>query len=417
MRMSFLLAAAVAVLSCTSAFQQKMEKEYPAFLALQLQNPTAAARPDAMVALSLTEVKAKAPAFNPLAMVLLQGDQEVPVQLLDEDGDGQADVILACLNFKPQETVSLKLRYAQTGYNVREYKRRTQAELSIRTGGKWQGRKYEGGTFTNVTSLRVPPEHTDHSWYIRYEGPGWESDKVGYRFYLDWRNATDIFGKLTPEMVLQNVGQDGFDSYHNPGPWGMDILKVGESLGIGSIAFWDGQKAERVAVTDSIFSAVTVSGPIYSGITTTYYGWNLGAMSTRLTSQLSITAGSRMTRQRLAMDADLPNLCTGLVKMPGTEMIPGPMEGEWTWLATWGLQSLNNDSLGIAILYRRADEMQLTEDANSHVVVLQPENRGLDYYFLAAWEKEPGGIANKQGFVTYLHESVQRLNDPVKIIL
>lgn len=416
MRMSFLLAAALVVLGCTSEFRQQMEKEYPASLTLRLQNPAPVARMDEMVAVSLANVKAKAPTFNPLAMVLLQGDQEVPVQLQDEDGDGQADAILACVNFRAHETVKLRLRYAETGSKVREYKRRTQAELSVKTGGKWQGRKYEGGTFTNVASLRVPPEHTDHSWYIRYEGPGWESDKVGYRFYLDWRNATDIFGKLTPEMVLQNVGQDGFDSYHNPGPWGMDILKVGESLGIGSIAFWDGHKAERVAKTDSIISAITESGPVCSRITTTYYGWNLGAMSTRLISQLSITAGSRMTRQRLDMDADLPNLCTGLVKMPDTEVIPGTMEGEWTWLATWGLQSLNNDSLGIAVLYRRADEMQLTEDANSHVVVLRPENRGLHYYFLAAWEKEPGGIANKQGFVAYLLETVQRLNNPIKVI-
>ena len=111
----------------------------------------------------------------------------------------------------------------------------TYAELSTAEGGQWQGRVYEGGTsFKNVEELWVPQQHTDHSWYLRYEGPGWESSKVGYRLYLDWRNAIDIFGKVTDQMILDQVGQDNFDSYHNPQPWGQDILKVGKALGIGS---------------------------------------------------------------------------------------------------------------------------------------------------------------------------------------
>jgi len=69
----------------------------------------------------------------------------------------------------------------------------TYAEISIKEGGEWQGREYEGGEFKNVDTLTVPENHTDHSWFIRYEGPGWENKQVGYRLYLDWRNAIDIF--------------------------------------------------------------------------------------------------------------------------------------------------------------------------------------------------------------------------------
>ena len=118
--------------------------------------------------------------------------------------------------------------------------------------GKFENREYIGGAFKNVDFLRVPPEHKDHSWFIRYEGPGWESDKVGYRFYLDQRNATDVFGKKIPDMVLQNVGLDGFDSYHNLQPWGMDVMKVGKSLGVGSIGSVVNGGAVRVEKTDSV---------------------------------------------------------------------------------------------------------------------------------------------------------------------
>ncbi len=74
---------------------------------------------------------------------------------------------------------------------------KTYAEISVKEGGRWQGKKYVGDDFRfkNVAYLKAPDSHTDHSYYVRYEGPGWESNKVGYRLYLDWRNAIDIFEK------------------------------------------------------------------------------------------------------------------------------------------------------------------------------------------------------------------------------
>ncbi len=115
------------------------------------------------------------------------------------------------------------------------------AELSVKEGGKWQNNEYIGGTFKNVNQLTIPAEHTDHSYYIRYEGIGLENNQIGYRLYLDWRNATDIFGKKVNTLVLPEVGQDGFESYHNDASWGQDILKSGRTIGIGSYGRYDEQ--------------------------------------------------------------------------------------------------------------------------------------------------------------------------------
>ena len=94
-------------------------------------------------------------------------------------------------------------------------KDQTYAELSIKEGGKWVGQKYEGGTFKNVTSLKVPKSHWDHSFFIRYEGPGWESNKIGYRLYLDWRNCIDLFGNSVPIVGVRRrfVGCDGLNEF------------------------------------------------------------------------------------------------------------------------------------------------------------------------------------------------------------
>jgi hypothetical protein len=346
--------------------------------------------------------------------ILVKSDIIHPVQLVKEKNK-LLELLFLC-DMGPAETKEFVI--SKSGQEM-AFRQRTQAELSIKKGGQWKGHIYEGGKFENVTSLRVPDEHTDHSFYIRYEGPGWESDKIGYRFYLDWRNAIDIFGKKVDTLVLQDVGQDGFDSYHEISPWGMDILKVGESLGMGTVGYWTGKKAERVALTDSIYCEINYSGIIESKITTTYFGWKVGNYKTNLISKLSIQAGSRMTRHDLEMSVGMDNLCTGIVKLPDTEyIVPESAEGQWTWMATYGKQTLQNDSLGMGIIYRTKDLVTLTEDEDDHVLVLQPSENKLSYYFLGAWEQEPGGIKSKQEFVEYLNQQIELLNNrpSVKLI-
>ena len=400
------------LLSCAGPY----DKDYPKYFTLQLQNKSDKDIKDEVILISIDEIKIKHPDFNPLAFVVLEENKESASQSNDQDMDGQQDQLAFICDFKPNESKICNIRYAPQGEIKRSYVKRTQAELSHKTGGKFVERKYEGGIFKNVTSLLVPPEHTDHSFYIRYEGPGWESDKIGYRFYLDWRNATDIFGKKVTDMVLQNVGQDGFDSYHEMSDWGMDILKVGESLGIGSVAMWDGQTARRVAETDKLECHIISDGFIQSQIRTKYTGWKIADKKYDLISNLTINAGSRITRHELIISGDPPNLCTGIVKHESAKLFHSQdLEDGWQYLATYGKQSLADDNLGMAILFYTSSLIEITEDEYSHVVVMKPNHNKVNYYFLAAWEKEPGGIINESEFITYLQDTVERLNTPVEI--
>ncbi|MEJ2307675.1 MAG: DUF4861 family protein, partial [candidate division WOR-3 bacterium] len=194
-------------------------------------------RKEAPVFLEIAEIKERHPGFNPEAFIITENEKELASQLI-KTKDSQDKIILLA-DFDPKETKKLTVRYGKEGEKVQKYPKRTQAILSIKCGGEWKVNKYVGGTFKDTNSLKTPPGHTDHSEFIRFEGPGWESDKVGYRLYLDWRNGTDIFGKKVDDMVLQDVGQDGFESYHEMSPWGMDILKVGDALGIGAVGKWE----------------------------------------------------------------------------------------------------------------------------------------------------------------------------------
>ena len=395
---------------------EDLSTDYPESLTVSVKNPGNMFRQDAAIVFDVRKLKDKSSLFNPNAFIVWTGEQELASQIVDMNGDGAADALVAIADFEVKESKRLALLYRQGGEKIRNYPKRTQAELSRKTGGFFAGQKYIGGQFENVQSLELPPEHTNHSEFIRYEGPGWESDKVGYRFYLDWRNAIDVFGKKVQESVLQHVGLDGFDSYLEMADWGMDILKVGESLGIGSIGMWHEGKAQRVAETEKVTCDILSNGPVYSQIQTRYSGWKVGPGKYDLTSDLSITAGSRMTKHMLKINGQPENLCTGLVKHEEARLLmPEKKNGAWTYLALYGKQSLAGDQLGMAVLYRGEDLIEITEDEFSHVVVLNPKDGRLMYYFLAAWENEMNGITSEEDFVQYLKRTLSELNSPLKI--
>jgi hypothetical protein len=186
----------------------------------------------------------------------------------------------------------------------------------------------------------------------------------------------------------------------------MDILKVGESLGIGTLGFWDGKNAHRIAKTDSVFCQIVENGDLRSEIQVDYYGWKIDNKSVDIKTFLSIEAGSRATKYSIQLGSTLDNLCTGIVKLDSTVTLQSKNAGMWSYLSTWGKQSLAGDSLGMAILYKTNQLISITEDQLSHVVVLKPVNNRLEYYLLAAWEQEPHGIKTQREFVDYLNNQI-----------
>ncbi len=374
---------------------------------------------DVLIELPVADLKAGNSEFNERALMVYHGEDAVPCQLDDRNQDGQNDMLVLVTDLQPNEERELLIISTPGVAIEKPYTKRTQAELSHKVGGKFEDKKYIGGKFENVSYVRVPDVHTDHDTYFRYEGPGWESDKVGYRFYLDWRNATDIFGKKTSEMVLQNVGQDGFDSYHEMADWGVDVLKVGSTLGIGSIGMWNDSEVKMVSVTDSITCAIVANGPVYSRIQTDYYGWQVADKKYDLQSKLSIAAGDRKTRHDITIKGGAENICTGLVKHEMADLLESSGDSEWQYLATFGAQTLVNeqDLLGMAVLYKKSNLIERADDGQSHIVILKPEQENMTYYFLAAWGQEPGGITTEEQFRKYLELEILKLDNPVSVKL
>ncbi len=387
--------------------------EQPAPLAtLEVSNPSAFARPNTTIRLSLNELGVSS---GPLQV--WQGETALPTQLLDDDGDETPDQLVFLTDFGAAATHDYVIDRNVARLDVTP---RTHAEVSIKEGGEWQDKVYVGGTFKNVDHVTTPPQYTDHSEWIRYEGPGIESDKVAYRFYLDWRNGFDIFGKKTAAMVLPGIGLDGYDSYHEMSDWGADILKVGQSLGMGGYGYWDGNKTVLVSEVAERSTTIRADGPIYSALDIDYKGWNTGAAVTDLKATLSMLPGNPMVDVRLVTSTPVDNLAIGIVKHPGTELLMGDLDitGEaWSYMASFGAQTLFNDNLAMVVLFRKKDLIEQTEDDNSYVLVMKPRGTTLSYAFGALWSGEPDGIQTREELEKYLSGEIERRTLPPRLRL
>ncbi len=366
--------------------------------------------------MTTADIQTAYPDFNANAFVVLDGSSELASQAVDKDPDGTVDEIVFVANLDPNQTKVVAVRYATSGTNVRTYTQRAQALVSPKTGGSWNGNTYAGGSYADVDFLDVTG-HIDHDAdYMRFEGPGWESDRVGHRVYLDRRNGIDIFGKKLPGMILQDIDYTNED-YSTMSAWGMDILHNGDSLGVGSVGTWENGAAVKLSDIQTLSVRILESGPVYALLRLSYGGWQTASGTYNVSADISITAGSRVSKKVVSIDGNIPNLCAGMPKHDQATVVPPPSTSDWTHLATYGNQSLVPDGLGIAILYQTADQVQLAEDSLNQLVVLTPTGGELTYYLLGAWVQEGGGLTNQQQFSAFLDATLKELDSPVAVTI
>ncbi|KAF2327863.1 DUF4861 family protein [Flavobacterium ginsenosidimutans] len=320
---------------------------------------------------------------------------------------------------KAKITTAILFFAGLTAVNAQKYDiktNKTYAEISAKTDGKWEGRKYKGGTvFKNVDRLKLAPEHTDHSFDIRYEGPGWENNRIGYRLYLDWRNAIDIFGKKTSENILPIVGQDGFDSYHNMSDWGADILKAGKGIGIGSIdRYLNNEKLHFREVDSTIATVANKSNE--SVVKVNYYGWKTASDKIDFISELTIKPDQLYTKHTIKASQAIQGICTGIVKTKTAELLKKESKNKkWAYLATYGEQSLVPDKLGMAIFYEISSIENIADTDLDYLLVFKPTTKAVTFYLLGAWEQEVNGIKTKEEFAKYLDKQLEVLNKKGKM--
>src|SRR3989440_7378898 len=356
------------ILSCLLGLGSASATPRIKVLKLSITNPSDQVRLAEDVVISVAELKRIAPDFKAGDAIVTTSDAstleedartlqtiELPSQSDNLDGDNQYDELVFQIDLKPKQTRIVTIAYGETATIQRlrsEYPKRTAAKFTM-----------------------------------KFDGLGWESEATSWRIYFDKRNAIDVWGKRRPGLYLEMFGAPEY-VYHWESPFGRDIYRIGDAIGIGAVAALVDGKALRVSdVTERNWRIVS-AGPVRTIVELSYKGWKVGGREVNLASRMTQWAGERGFDHRVTAEgAEGLTLVTGIVRQPDLhEKVFTPTATEPAFTRAWwgpqveeegppatAIHMLPNQNLGLAIIALGKDSKAISDDPLNLLVQPQVE--------------------------------------------
>lgn len=380
-------------------------------------------KPGELIVLKRSVLETKVNSLTPGKYIIIkEAGRPLVVQHDDRDGDGTWDEIAFLLPLQAGEKKVLDIQVAEAPATVK-------AAVLAHVRHK---RKLADNTFgADLLSDTVPAGQpaTDFSQQplppFLTEGPAWENDKVGFRLYFDVRNGKDIWGKTTSRMVLEEVGTDTAKNYHVLSDWGMDILKVGKSLGAGSLALLIKEASGKDTLVrlggvnmGSIGYQKVADGPVRAIFRLQYPAWKPldSTLVVTVAEEISIWGGQYFYQSEVNLSGAPAGskLVTGIVNLHSHESKNIDSAG-YKVLYTYDAQSENKDNLGMALLVDKKafDSFITTPNANTDIqntyaIALTANNEPVTFRFYAGWQRSDPQFASEAAFRHFLMQEIQR---------
>ncbi|MEM6522667.1 MAG: DUF4861 family protein [Bacteroidota bacterium] len=349
-------------------------------------------------------------------IVLRSNGKEITSQLLDVDEDASWDQLLFQVTLEARESLDFSVQWLPID-DYPAYDKQVQVRL-----GYSQSRD---GNFKAIDYSKRGKEHTAQKapYTYQFEGPGWESNRVAFRSYFDTRNGKDIFGKTTEDIVTEQIGTG--ENYHSLQDWGMDILKVGQSLGAGGLAIQKEDSLIRLGETLSAEFFKVEDGPIYASFRLIYKGWDVLGHPYELEENISIQANKRWYQSDISLKTDINHrndtLIVGIVNLEEVQVDSINYAGIKS-LFTHGRQSENKDILGLGVLVSEANFIAFSQApkegigiTNSELIALKPFNNTYTFRFYAGWELENSDFSSRDKFRDHLKTAMQNLSARLEV--
>lgn len=341
-----------------------------------------------------------------------QNGNEIPYQADDIDQDGIPETLFMQLSLDAGFTSTISVIETE---NKPFYTAKTDITIKVREE-KDPDNMQVSDDFKSVNDYTEPFDFKQDNGLIFLEGPGWESDLIGYRLYFDDRNRIDIFGKSTNQLALNNISE----TYHERRAWGADVLKVSSTLGIGTPALFADNKFYAIEETGTKSMKIIADGPLRSILEISYPEWKIDNQETDVRLELEIHANHRYTELRLNTDLENVEFATGLVMHPAISKINTKVTQAYTYGYTWGNQTDLDEVLGMAIIipqkFTPDYEGELQE---TYVFSMKNNNSDVVYRFLGAWELEPedSKIDSEMDFENYVDQVGKQWQAPLKVTI
>ena len=381
----------ILILSCSLIAERAFAAPRVKVLKISITNPSDEMRIAEDVVVSVAELRRIAPDFKPGDVIVTTSDAatvdedartlqtiELPSQADDLDGDNKLDELAFQVDLKPKQTRIVTIAYGETATIQRlrsEYPKRTAAKFTM-----------------------------------KFDGLGWESEATAWRIYFDQRNAIDVWGKRRPGLYLEMFGAPEY-VYNVESPFGRDIYRIGDAIGIGAVAALVDGQAVRVADVAERKWRIVGAGPVRAIVELSYKGWKVAGREVKLTSRMTQWAGERGFTHQVTLEGgnDLP-LITGIVRHPNLqERVLAPTSAEPALARLWwgpqvveegpsatAIHNLPDQNLGLAIIAPGIQSKVIPDDPLN--LLLQPSYGGVfggqvraiaaNWYVMALWDQE-----------------------------
>ena len=409
-----LIALGILIASCSSPKQ------------IVIDNSTSDERKDELIVLKRDRLEKNIGNIAPGKYLKIKSATGMPVvvQYDDLNGDQQWDEAAFLYSFNPKEKLIVNGEVSDAPATIKAMVR-----AHVR-----QMKKNADNTFGPVAldkdTMPVNAQPTDFSKHplppYLTEGPAWENDKVGFRLYFDVRNGKDIWGKTTNRMVLDEVGTDTAKNYHQQADWGMDILKVGASLGAGALALQvplPNGKDTLVRLGGKNIDQVTyeklADGPIRAICRLTYKNWKVaeGLAPVTVVEEIAIWGGQYFYESKVWVKGAPANakLVTGIVNLHSNAVYEANSTG-YRSIYTYDAQSENKDKLGMAIVMPAAQVAGTgttpnanTDIQNTYIMKANITNdQPVMFRFYAGWEKSDSRFSTPEGFKQFIESEISK---------
>lgn len=378
-----------------------------------LANTLNVKRSDVPVVISLKDIP-----FNVVDAVVKDGDREVPSQIDDLDRNLRNDELAFVIDVEAKGKKTLTVELYSDKQTERNYPRRTYGDMIVRDFKTKKKNKFPG----YIHSLSAP-EGVDVFHLLHHHGADFESELVAYRVYFDERQTYDLYGKYNKQLELQ-TSQFYPDDEQLAAGYGDDVLWAGQTVGLGALRGWDGQKPTMVSPVKSRGQRMVASGPVRTIVELTDEGWQLGGQTFNIRQNVIIYAGHRDCEVQVYQDAPVKEVqfATGVINLNGKmysdhKGLVGDWGGNWPNGAKDSIAGKPKIVVGLAVSV--PEKYVISEPANQkdqflYTLGMKGSDR-LTYNMAFTCDKETFGFKDAKEWFAWMKQWKKELENPVKV--
>lgn len=239
-----------------------------------------------------------------------------------------------------------------------------------------------------ITSLTVD-NGTNPYWMLHHHGAAFENELVAYRIYFDHRQTVDIYGKYSKGLELRQT-QFYPDDDQKAAGFGDDVLWVGQTLGLGTLRGWDGEKPLMITDVEHRTQRLVERGPERSVVEVKDEGWTVmpNTAPITMTQTYTLNAGERHCTVDILFegDADSREFATGLINVKNSTEFSDNKGLRACWGTDWPVSAKDSvghkrETVGLGICIPEEYVVrQIPADKDNYTIIVRPRNNRLRYF-------------------------------------